>query len=159
MVQAFPILGKPAASVEPSDCSFDDPAFGEDRESLGNVRPLHDLDVDLSKDPLQADLEFRPLVATIGVEFQQKRVHAEQGGHQQDAAVAVLDVRRVDNGMEQQTLRVYQDMPLLALDLLAAIVPVRVNRDPPFSALLTLWLSMIAAVGLASRSASSRHFT
>jgi hypothetical protein len=24
---------------------------------------------------------------------------------------------------------------------------------------LTLWLSMIAAVGLASRSASSRHFT
>jgi len=28
-----------------------------------------------------------------------------------------------------------------------------------FSALLTLWLSMIATVGLASRNASSRHFT
>jgi hypothetical protein len=30
---------------------------------------------------------------------------------------------------------------------------------PPFSALLTLWLSMIAAVGLASREACSRHAT
>jgi hypothetical protein len=48
-------------------------------------------------------------------------------------------------------------VPLLALDLLARIVPVRINARPPFSALLTLWLSMMAAVGLASRCACSRH--
>ena len=37
--------------------------------------------------------------------------------------------------------------------------PILVAQDagPPFSALFTLWLSMIQAVGLASRSASSRH--
>jgi hypothetical protein len=63
------------------------------------------------------------------------------------------------NGVEQQALRIYQDVALLALDLLAGVIAVRVDRGPPFSALLTLWLSMIAAVGLASRSASSRHFT
>jgi hypothetical protein len=37
-------------------------------------------------------------------------------------------------------------MALPALDLLACIVARRINRRPPFSALLTLWLSMIAAV-------------
>jgi hypothetical protein len=52
-----------------------------------------------------------------------------------------------------------KDVALLALDLLAAIIAVRVDRRPPFSALFTLWLSMIAAVGLASRPACSRHST
>src|SRR5271169_3415958 len=33
------------------------------------------------------------------------------------------------------------------------------QSKPPFSALLTLWLSMTAAVGLASRPIASRHFT
>ena len=32
-----------------------------------------------------------------------------------------------------------------------------IDADPPFSALFTLWLSMMAAVGLASRCACSRH--
>ena len=41
----------------------------------------------------------------------------------------------------------------------AAIIAVRVDRRPPFSAPFTLWLSMIAAVGLASRPACSRHCT
>jgi hypothetical protein len=59
----------------------------------------------------------------------------------------------------QQALRVDKDVALLAPDLLAAIKARRVNRAPPFSALLTLWLSMIAAVGLASRPACSRQRT
>ena len=62
-------------------------------------------------------------------------------------------------GMDQQTQRIYQDVTLLALDLFARIIAMRINAGPPFSALLTLWLSMIAAVGLASRSAFSRHAT
>jgi hypothetical protein len=61
------------------------------------------------------------------------------------------------DGLHQQSLGVDQDMAFLALDLLAAIKARRVNPSPPFSALLTLWLSMIAAVGLASRPARSRQ--
>jgi hypothetical protein len=38
-------------------------------------------------------------------------------------------------------------MPLLALDLFARIVTMRINAGPRFSALFTLWLSMMAAVG------------
>ena len=65
----------------------------------------------------------------------------------------------MDQGEQQKTLRVDRDMALLAFDFLACIIAWRINRGPPFSALLTLWLSMIATVGLASRSANSRHFT
>jgi hypothetical protein len=63
------------------------------------------------------------------------------------------------DGVQQQALRVYQEMALLALDLLARVEAVAVDAGPPFSALLTLWLSMIAAVGLAARAACSRHCT
>jgi hypothetical protein len=58
--------------------------------------------------------------------------------------------------MHQQALRIDEDVAFLALDLFAGVVPRRIV-GPPFSALLTLWLSMIAAVGLASREARSRH--
>jgi hypothetical protein len=43
------------------------------------------------------------------------------------------------------------------LDFLAGVVTRRIDAGPPFSALFTLWLSMMAAVGLASRCACSRH--
>src|SRR5215471_17335234 len=61
------------------------------------------------------------------------------------------------HGMKQQTQRIYEDVALLALDLFARVVAMRIDAGPPFSALFTLWLSMIAAVGVASRSAFSRH--
>src|SRR5271165_7337421 len=51
--------------------------------------------------------------------------------------------------VHQQPLGIDEDVPLLALDLLARIVAGRIDASPPFSALLTLWLSMMAAVGLA----------
>jgi hypothetical protein len=63
----------------------------------------------------------------------------------------------MNDGVEQQAYCIDKNVPLLALDLFACIVPVRVNAGPPFSALFTLWLSMMAAVGLASRCSRSRH--
>jgi hypothetical protein len=50
-------------------------------------------------------------------------------------------------------------MPLLAFDELARIKTVRIDARPPFSALFTLWLSTIQAVGLTSRPVFSRHLT
>src|SRR5262245_47490729 len=88
-----------------------------------------------------------------------ERIEAEQRGHQERAAVAILDIGGVHDGVHQEALRVDENVPLLALDLLARIVAVRVDARPPFSAPFTLWLSMIAAVGEASRSARSRHST
>ena len=86
-------------------------------------------------------------------------MQSEQGCEQQDSAVAILDVGGMDDGVKQQAQSVYEYMALLALDLLAGVVAMGIDAAPPFSALLTLWLSMIAAVGLASRPVCSRHFS
>jgi hypothetical protein len=64
-----------------------------------------------------------------------------------------------DERWQGQSQRIYKEMALLALDLFARIIAMRIDAGPPFSALLTLWLSMMAAVGLVSRSPCSRHST
>jgi hypothetical protein len=84
---------------------------------------------------------------------------AEQRGEQADAAIAILNASGMNDRVQQQTLHVDKNMPFLALDQFGCIKPVRINAGPPFSALFTLWLSMMQAVGLASRSAFSRHST
>ena len=76
---------------------------------------------------------------------------------EREAAVAILNLGGGDDAVQEQALRVDQSMALLALDQLARIEAVRIDAGPPFSALFTLWLSMMQAVGLASRAAFSRH--
>jgi len=61
--------------------------------------------------------------------------------------------------VQQQAEFVDEDVAFLAFDQLAGVEAMRIDRGPPFSALFTLWLSTMQAVGLASRSACSRHFT
>jgi hypothetical protein len=80
------------------------------------------------------------LASAVGVELQQEGIEAEQRAHRQHAAIAVLNVGSVDDGLHQQALGVDRDVALLALDLRARVVARRVDAGPPFSALLTLWL-------------------
>jgi hypothetical protein len=101
--------------------------------------------------------KFWSFISAVDEELLQKRERAEQCRHDEDAAITILDVGRMNDGVEQQAYCVDKNVPLLALDLLARIVAVRINARPPFSALFTLWLSMMAAVGLAFRWACSRH--
>ena len=137
-VEALPILGQASASVQPGDRPFDDPSLRQDGKALGFVGALDDLDVDPAQYTLQCRLKDRPLVAAVGVELQEEWVEAKQSRHDEDAAVAVLDVGCMHERVQEQALRVYQQMALLALDLLAGIVAWRIDRGPPFSALLTL---------------------
>jgi hypothetical protein len=150
---------QPAAAVEPGEGALDDPALGQDDKPLCRLAALDDLEADPAADAAQSALELRPLVAAVGVELAREGMQAKERAHHQHAAVAVLEVGGMHEGMEQQTLRVHQEVALLARDLLARIKARRIDAAPPFSAPLTLWLSMIAAVGLASRPACSRHWT
>ena len=77
----------------------------------------------------------------------------------QSGSVAILQVGRVDDDVQQEAERVDQDVPLAAGDLFARIKALRVKRAAPFCAALALWLSMIAALGLASRPSRSRVAT
>jgi hypothetical protein len=95
----------------------------------------------------------------VGEQLPKERELSEQGGPQQNATVAILNVGGSHQHVQHETQRIDQDMPLLALDQLTGIKSMRIEARPPFSALFTLWLSTMQAVGLASRSACSRHFT
>jgi hypothetical protein len=65
--------------------------------------------------PSQALAELRALVAGIGVELEQKGIHAEHAcAMSEHAAIAVLKVGGVDDGLHQQALRVDENVPLLA---------------------------------------------
>jgi hypothetical protein len=69
------------------------------------------------------------------------------------------DVSGMKDCMHQQVLRIDENVPLLALDLGATSSLSLLSCVVARRALLTLWLSMTAAVGLASRPIASRHFT
>jgi hypothetical protein len=159
VIEVLPILGEPSTTVEPSNGALHDPAAWQHHKSFGVIGTFDDFSFELRQESRKRLLEFRSLIAAVGKQLLQKRIHPEQSGKQQDAAVAILDIGGVNDGVEQQTQRIYENMALLAFDLLARIIAMRIDTGPPFSALLTLWLSMMAAVGLASRSPCLRHST
>ncbi len=68
-VEAFPIFGQPAATIEPSDGALDDPSLGQDDE-LAEVRAFDDLDVHLLADGGKPIAELVPLIAAVGIEFE-----------------------------------------------------------------------------------------
>ena len=166
-IEVLPILGKSSTTVEPGDGAFNDPALWQYDECFGLIGAPHDFSFETRQQLCQVVVELRSLIGRIGKQLLQERMQPEHRGEQQDAAVAILDVGGMDDGVQQQTQRVYQNVALLALDfsatsslsLLARIIAMRIDAGPPFSALFTLWLSMMAAVGLASRSSCSRHLT
>jgi hypothetical protein len=65
----------------------------------------------------------------------------------------------MNEGVHQEALGIDGNMPLLALDLLARIIAIGVDATPPFSALLTFWPLMMAALGEGSRAACRRQVT
>jgi hypothetical protein len=104
-------------------------------------------------------LKNRPLIGVVGEQFSEKGEQAEQRRQERAAAIAILNIGGDDDSVQEQTLRIDQNMALLALDQLARIDAMAIDARPPFSALFALWLSMMQAVGLASRPAFSRHLT
>jgi hypothetical protein len=80
----------------------------------------------------------RPLIGAVSKQLLEEWKLTEQRRQQCDAAIAILNAGGVDDGVQQQTQRVDENMPLLALDQFACIEPVRIDAGPPFSALFTL---------------------
>jgi hypothetical protein len=159
VVEIFPILGKPSTAVEPADRSLDNPTLWQNNETLGSVTTTHDLGYQARHGKRQTVLKHRPGIRGVGKQFLEKREPREQRRQDQQPTIAILHIGRGHQSVQQEPYRVDEDMAFLALDQLAGIEPMWIDTAPPFSALFTLWLSMMQAVGLASRSACSRHLT
>ena len=78
-------------------------------------------------------MEFGSLIAPVGKQLLQERIHPEQSGKKQDTAVTILDIGGVNDGVEQQTQRIYKKVALLAFDPLARIIAMRIDTGPPLN--------------------------
>src|SRR5690606_26724627 len=106
--------------------------------------PLHDLDCPFPELPGPA----RKRVAAVArvrkdLPHLPQRALAPHQGQRRPGAVAVLTVCHMDHRGKQHPQSVHDDVPLAACHLLAAIIA----AGPPFSVVLTLWLSMMPTEG------------
>ena len=159
MIEVLPILGEATTAVQPADGAFNDPAFWQHDEPLSSITTADDFGCEVRHYVCQVVMKHRTGIGAVGKQLLEERELSEQRGQDHDAAVAILDISGRHQRVQQQTQRIDQNMPFLAFDQFSGIESMRIDLGPPFSALFTLWLSMMQAVGLASRSSSSRHLT
>ena len=67
------------------------------------IGSLDDFNVEMRENFCQRVGELRSLIAAVGEELLQERKHPEQRRHDENAAIAILDVGRMDDGVEQET--------------------------------------------------------
>ena len=145
--------------ADPGQRSLDHPPFVQDGEALGNVAALDDLDLPRAGFGC-GGADARALIAAIGEDARDERKQGPRSfGQHLSGTVAVLGVGGMNRHAQQQAERIDEDVALAAFDLFARIEALGIEKSPPLDAPLALWLSMIAAVGLASRPSCSRTAT
>jgi len=152
--EALEVFGEASAAADPCESALDDPALGKDPEGL----------------PVGASDDFEPPrpqrgdglgggfagIGPVGHDTDQTRTFPGERFEQLRRAVAILEIGRMDDPMDDQALRVDEDVALLALDLLCRVIARRIDVCPPFSALLTLCASMMPRLELTARPARVR---
>ena len=159
MVEIFPVLCQPATATQPTDGALDNPTFGQNDEALGPIGTTDDFSDQVRHDVREAVMKHRPRVGAVSKQLLEEWELSEQCGQKHQATVAILNIGWRHQRMQQQTQRIDENVALLAFDQLAGIESMSIDAGPPFSALFTLWLSTMQAVGLASDSSCSRHLT
>jgi len=139
--QSLVVFGQSAVLAEPGERALDNPSLGQHDESM-QLRALHDL----YKTPVPAScpIDKPPGIAPIGENQLQPAKACAQLPNEQSAAVAVLDIRRMHDQGDDHPKRIDDHMPLAPTYFLARVVP----TVPPFSAVLTDWLSIIPTLGV-----------
>ena len=154
---AFVVPRETPVAADPSQSAFHDPALGQHDEA-SNIAALHDLERPITGAGDEST-HLRPGVTTVGNDTLDEREAPACLPQQRFGAITVLDIGGVDVDVQQQALRVDEDVALAAENLLPGIVAGWVERAPPFTAPLALCASRIAVVGLASRPERSRLST
>jgi len=151
------VTDQASIATDPSKGALDDPAFWQDDEAMG-IAALDDLQPPGAGTGNELG-HLRSLVAGVGKDALDEREGSPGRAQQVARTVAILHVGRMDGDAQQQAQRIDEDVALATSDFLARIKTLRVDGGAPFCAALPLWLSMIAAEGLASRPARSRVST
>lgn len=146
------VLAQTTITTEPSKGSLDDPALGQNLKAGRIGAAFDDLQDPVAQ--LAGPVDQSARVAPIGPNQLEPGELPHQLGQHQLGPVAVLEIGGMHDDGQKQAQGVYNDVPLASLDLLAGVVAAR----PPFSAVFTDWLSMIAAEGVDFRPSWMRTF-
>ena len=154
---ALVVTGKPPVSADPGERPLDDRSFREHDKAVA-VAAAHNLEHP-SAGPSDGGFHLAALVACITDDALDKGEGPSGLAQQGLGSVPVLHARGMDDDRQEEPKGVGQDVTLATGNLLARIIDGRVERGPPLTAPLVVWLSMMAVVGLASRPAISRVST
>jgi hypothetical protein len=149
----FEVLAEAAVTAEPCQCSFHDPAAGQDLEALCGIGPLDDLDAP-SADAAQGLAQLVAGIAAIGEQVAQPRDAADDCSEQQRRPVTVLDIGGVGFNQQRPAIGIDQSMALAAFDFLARVIAPRAAALGGFDALAVD--DGCARTGFALRAASPR---
>src|SRR3954447_9873520 len=151
--QLLVVPGEAAPAAEPAQRPLRHPAARQEDEAGAAREPAHD---DQGQPEQEAGEQDRQAVVdAVGEHDPEPRVEPLQVPQQVPDTVGILDVGGVDDHAEQQAAGVDRDVPLPTPYLLGRVVAAR----PPFSVVLTLCVSTIAALGLGSLPSRSRSIT
>jgi hypothetical protein len=77
--------------------------FGKTTNPLTRSERLTISIVEMRQNLCKRFRKFRPLISAVGEQHLQEGKHAEQCRHDQNASVAILNVGRMNDGVEQKT--------------------------------------------------------
>lgn len=151
------VASKSPVSADPGERPFHNPTLREYHKAVA-VAAAHNLERPRAR-PGHGGFHLAALVARIPDDALDEGKGSSCLPQQGLSPVSILHAGGVDGDGQEQPERVGQDVTLATGDLLARIIAGRVERGPPLTAPLVVWLSMMAVVGLASRPAVSRAST
>ena len=120
----FEILGEATTTAEPRKSPLDHPAARQKLKALGSVRTLDDFQGPRAV-AFQCGAEFGSGITAVSEDMPQPRIERADRCENARRAVAILNVGFMHDEADEVALRVGDDMPLAALDLLAGVEAAR----------------------------------
>ena len=138
---------------QPSKSSLYDPSPRKDVKAFDSIGPFHNLQAEVVAASQRRDpFDQFPCVSPIGPNQPDAQIGVTYQMEEYFGSVTILNVGCMNDYSNHQSKRVYEEMTFAAVHFLAGIIPM----EPPFSVVLTDWLSRIAALGSASRPSAMR---
>ena len=144
------VLAQTPATAQPGQRTLHHPPPGQHLEAVAVRASAYHAQQPASSSPSPS---HQPAdVGRISPDQLQSREPAQQLGQYQPGSIPVLDVGGVHHYREEQPGGIHYDVALAPGHLFARVIAAR----PPFSVVFTYWLSMMAALGVASLPSRSR---
>src|SRR5215216_3292745 len=142
--EVFIIFAHASVAIEPAQGPFDNPALRDGHNALEAVGTLRNLQADRPLEPQRPDPVHQGTgIGSVGPDMPQPRKLVPEDRKYGLGAITVLHAGSRDDHREDQPERIAEEVALAAFDLLVGIKA----AEPPFSVVLTDWLSMMPALG------------